>query len=240
MTINKLIKMINESNYIVFFGGAGVSTGSGLKDFRGEDGLYKNKFMNRTPEYLLSIDCLINEPELFYDYYKTYFLNTKVKPNNAHSIIAKLEEMGKVKAVITQNIDDLHQQAGSKNVYELHGSVHRNYSIDGKNKYTGTDIITNSPGIPFTKDNVLIRPDVTLYGEPLNEEIVSGAINEISKADMIIVAGTSLTVYPAASFIHHFKGKYLVGINLEELNLPFFIKGKVEEVLSQIDLNKIK
>ena len=208
--IEKLQNLIDSSNNIVFFGGAGVSTESGIKDFRGKNGLYKIK-SDRPPEYMLSHECLINEPELFFEYYKNNMDCRNYKPNITHKYLKKLEDTGKLKAIITQNIDALHQKAGSKNVLELHGSTYRNYCQNCKKEYPA-NYIFESIGIPKCHCGGIIRPDVILYGEMLPESFVY-AQNYISHADLLIVAGTSLTVEPASSLLNYFNGKNLVIIN---------------------------
>ena len=209
--VAKLQKLIDESDNIIFFGGAGVSTDSGIKDFRGKDGLYKEKqLVNRSPEYMLSIKCLINEPKIFFEYYKNKMNCLDAEPNITHKYLTKLESTGKLKAIITQNIDGLHQKAGSKNVLELHGTTlkchcmkcHKEY--DGKLLYEG--------GIPKCTCGGTLRPDIVLYGEML-PDCFNDAIYLLSKADLLIVAGTSLTVEPAASLVRLFNGKHLVIIN---------------------------
>ena len=223
-TVNKLETLrtwVEESNNIVFFGGAGVSTESGIPDFRSKDGLYNQhdvKFEKYSPEYLLSRDCLYNNPKVFYEFYMQKMDARNFKPNITHKVLAKLEEMGKLKAVVTQNIDGLHQAAGSKNVYEIHGTTSKNYCHKCKKEY-GSDYIFNSEGIPKCECGGLIRPDVTLYGENLPKEAVNNAVNVISEADMLIIAGTSLQVYPAANFIYEFQGDHLVVIHKEELKI---------------------
>lgn len=220
--INKLLTFIKESQNIVFFGGAGVSTESGIPDFRSKDGLYNQhdvRFEKYNPEYLLSRDCLYNEPKVFYEFYRQKMDTRTIEPNITHKVLAKLEKMGKLSAVVTQNIDGLHQQAGSEKVYELHGTTKKNYChICGK-KYPSDIIFTNRNVIPKCECGGLIRPYVTLYGESLPEEAVNGAVKSIRNADMLIIAGTSLKVYPAANFIYEFKGKHMVVINKEELRL---------------------
>lgn len=212
--IELLQELIDKSNNIVFFGGAGVSTESGIKDFRGKNGLYKENKDNNlkvSPEYMLSIDCLINEPKMFFDYYRTNLDCTKYLPNITHKYLASLEEKGKLKAIITQNIDGLHQKAGSKNVLEIHGTTVKNYCMKCNKEYPG-DFIFKSNNIPKCNCGGIIRPDVVLYGEMLPDSF-NRAIEYISKADLLIVAGTSLTVMPASSLINYFHGKYLVIIN---------------------------
>ena len=220
--INKLLEFIVESNNIVFFGGAGVSTESGIPDFRSKDGLYNQhdvQFEKYNPEYLLSRDCLYNESKVFYEFYRQKMDTRNIKPNITHKVLARLEEVGKLRAVVTQNIDGLHQLAGSKNVYELHGTTQKNYCrICGK-KYPSDILFTSKEDVPKCECGGLIRPYVTLYGESLPEDAVNGAINAIRNADMLIIAGTSLKVYPAANFIYDFKGKHMVVINKEELKV---------------------
>ncbi len=206
-----LQNLIDESNNIVFFGGAGVSTESGLKDFRGKDGLYTTSYLDKSPEYMLSNKCLYNETDLFFDYYRQTMDCSKVKPNVTHKYLTKLEKTGKLKAIITQNIDGLHQKAGSKNVLELHGTTYKNYCDDCHKEFPG-DYIFKSTGVPLCSCGGIIRPGIVLYGEQLPKDFEL-AIDYISKADLLIVAGTSLTVYPAAGLIDYFKGKHLVIIN---------------------------
>jgi NAD-dependent deacetylase len=211
--IEKLQELIDNSNYIVFFGGAGVSTESGIKDFRGKNGLYKekNKYSIYPPEYLLSNSCLMDEPELFFNYYREKMDARSIKPNITHNYLKKLEDIGKLKAIVTQNIDGLHQKAGSKNVLEVHGTTYKCHCMKCNKEYPG-DIIFSSSGIPKCDCGGTIRPNVTLYGEMLPEDF-DIARKEISKADLLIVAGTSLTVQPASSLINYFNGKHLVIIN---------------------------
>ena len=214
--IDELKKMINESNYIVCFTGAGVSTESGLKDFRSKDGLYnqKNKY-GYEPEYLLSHDCFINHQEEFFEYYKDNLNSLNIKPNIVHNYLKTLEDKNKLKAIITQNIDGLHTIAGSKNVYEVHGTTYSNHCIKC-NKQFDANYVFNSKGVPYCTCGGIIKPDVVLYGEMLPEEAFTNSINEIQKADMLIVLGSSLTVYPASGLINYFNGKYLVIINKDK------------------------
>ncbi len=233
MTIQR---MIRESGKIVFFGGAGVSTESGIPDFRSEDGLYRQKY-SVPPETILSSDYFYAHTGAFYDFYRDKMLCLSAKPNAAHFALAKLEREGKLSAVVTQNIDGLHQAAGSKNVFELHGSVHRNTCLRCKKQYS-TEFILKSKGAPRCACGGIVKPDVVLYGEPLDSATVDGAVNAIRDADMLIVAGTSLSVYPAAGFIGYFQGKHSVLINRDET--PFddrcelVVRGKVGEVLSDL------
>ena len=209
--VKELQEIIDNSDNIVFFGGAGVSTESGIKDFRGKDGLYKEKYNNYPPEYMLSIDCLLKEPRLFFDYYRKNLDSLDIKPNITHNYLKKLEDKGKLQAIITQNIDGLHQKAGSKNVLEVHGTTYRNYCMQCKKEYPN-DYIFKSEGITKCSCGGIIRPDVVLYGETLPNTF-NIALDYIKKADVLIVAGTSLTVNPAASMIRFFKGKHLIIIN---------------------------
>lgn len=208
----QLKEIIQDSENIVFFGGAGVSTASGIPDFRSTDGLYSQKY-DYPPEVILSHTFFIKHTDVFYKFYRDKMIYLDAKPNTCHITLAKLEKEGKLKAVITQNIDGLHQAAGSKRVYELHGSVYRNFCMDCGSFYTVNHII-NTQGIPrCTLCGGIVKPDVVLYEESLDNECINGAIDAISKADVLIVGGTSLTVYPAASFINCFCGRKLVLIN---------------------------
>jgi len=236
VTISDLQDLINKANRIVFFGGAGVSTESGLKDFRSDDGLYSSKFSNYRPEEILSHSFLMNYPEVFFDYYKKVFIQgaLHVKPNAAHKYLAKLESNGKNITIITQNIDNLHQIAGSKNVIELHGSIYRNYSIKTLQRYDGIDIILNSDSVPRTNTGEMIRPDVTLYEEPLDNEVISNAIDALKSGDLLIIGGTSLTVYPAANLINYFEGNNVVAINRDYIPIKNFIQGNIGEIFSKL------
>lgn len=231
-----LKEMIKESNRIVFFGGAGVSTESGIPDFRSEDGLYRQKY-SVPPEVILSADYFHAHTEEFYEFYRDKMLCLSAKPNAAHEKLAEWERAGKLSAVVTQNIDGLHQAAGSRKVFELHGSVHRNYCLKCKKQYSA-EFILKSEGIPRCTCGGLVKPDVVLYGEPLDEDTVAGAVHSIRNADMLIVAGTSLSVYPAAGFVGYFRGKHRVLINRDET--PFdgecdlVVHEKVGEVLSKL------
>ena len=214
MKIEKLKEIIKTSNNIVFFGGAGVSTESNIPDFRSSNGVFNQKLnIHFTPEQLVSHSFYVKHTKEFYDFYKSKLIYPEAKPNKAHIALAKLEQIGKLKAIITQNIDGLHQMAGSKNVFELHGSVHRNYCTKCGAFYD-IDFILNSKDIPIcNKCRGSVKPDVVLYEENLDNNIVNGAINAIENADTLIIGGTSLVVYPAAGLIDYFKGKNLVLIN---------------------------
>ncbi|WP_167958907.1 NAD-dependent protein deacylase [Anaerosporobacter faecicola] len=212
--IEQFVTILQSSNNIVFFGGAGVSTESGIPDFRSSNGLYSKKLnQSFTPEQAVSHTFFIQHPEEFYDFYKQNLIYPDAKPNNCHYALAKLEKMGKLKAVVTQNIDGLHQGAGSKVVYELHGSVLRNYCTQC-NAFYDVDYVLNTNGIPHCKKcNGIVKPDVVLYEEGLDDEIIENAIHAIATADTLIIGGTSLVVYPAAGLINYFQGKNLVLIN---------------------------
>ncbi|ATW24641.1 NAD-dependent protein deacylase [Candidatus Formimonas warabiya] len=209
--LEKLRKMIEESENIVFFGGAGVSTESGIPDFRSVDGLYHQRY-KYPPETILSHSFFMKCPDEFYQFYREKMLFTDAKPNKAHLALADLEQRGKLKAVVTQNIDGLHQAAGSKNVFELHGSVHRNFCMVCGKPYRLEDI-KHAKGVPHCSCGGMIKPDVVLYEEPLNDETMRRSAEYISKADMLIIGGTSLVVYPAAGLINYYRGKKLVLIN---------------------------
>lgn len=209
-----LINYIKEAKKIVFFGGAGVSTESGLKDFRSKDGLYNEKY-KYNPEEILSHHFFIENTDEFYRFYKDKLNSLNYKPNKTHYVLKKMEDKGILSAIITQNIDGFHSMAGNKNVYELHGSVLRNYCIKC-HKFYDAEYIFNSKGIPKCICGSIIKPDVVLYEESLNEETLLSAIKEIEEADLLIIGGTSLTVYPAASLINYFHGKHIVLINKDE------------------------
>lgn len=212
--ISTLRSWIQESNRIVFFGGAGVSTESGIPDFRSVDGLYHQKF-DYPPETILSHSFFFSHTAEFYKFYREKMLVTDIQPNRAHLALAKLEQQGKLSAVVTQNIDGLHQKAGSRQVYELHGSVHRNYCRKCRKFYTAEDLMELDL-VPKCACGGTIKPDVVLYEESLDDDCITGAVNAIAAADLLIVGGTSLTVYPAAGLIHYYRGHRLVLINRDE------------------------
>ena len=214
MSIEKLSKILKESNNIVFFGGAGISTESGIPDFRSETGLYKtDSGLGYPPEVMLSHTFFMGHIKDFFKFYKEKMIYTEAKPNSAHLALSALEKNGKLKAVVTQNIDGLHQVAGSKNVYELHGSVHRNYCTKCHAFYD-LNFILESGDIPkCSKCGGTVKPDVVLYEEGLDDDVIKGAVNAIGHADTLIIGGTSLAVYPAAGLINYFKGKNLILIN---------------------------
>ncbi len=218
--ISELAKILDDGRDIVFFGGAGVSTESGVPDFRSKDGLYNQqdvRFENYTPEYLLSHTCLIREPEVFFEFYRQKMDARHVRPNQAHYALARLEKSGKLSAVVTQNIDGLHQRAGSKNVYEIHGTTNRNYCMRCGKEYPADYIFECSSSIPKCDCGGIVRCDVTLYEEQLPQKEAEGAVRAISRADVLIIGGTSLTVYPAASYVSYFRGSKLVIINKDHL-----------------------
>ena len=220
--ILKLKEMIDSSKNIVFFGGAGVSTESGIPDFRSKNGLYNQhdvQFDMYQPEYLLSHSCLVNEPKVYYEFHRQKMDTRNIEPNNAHRYLAALEKEGKLKAVVTQNIDGLHQKAGSKTVYEIHGSALRNYCMNCGKEYPSDYIFESDEPIPKCSCGGTIRPDITLYEEGLPDTEVDGAIKAIASADMLMIGGTSLSVYPAASFINYFRGNKLAIINESDIEV---------------------
>lgn len=235
--IAKLQQMIDESHNIVFFGGAGVSTESHIPDFRSTDGLYHQTYQY-PPEVMVSHTFFVQKTEEFFGFYKNKMIFTDAKPNPAHLKLAQLEKAGKLSAVVTQNIDGLHQAAGSQNVFELHGSVHRNY-CQKCGKFYDVDYIVNSKGIPCCEDcGGIVKPDVVLYEEGLDSATIQGAVRAISNADMLIIGGTSLVVYPAAGMIDYFRGKYLVVLNRDatsrDKQADLCITDPIGEVLGQI------
>lgn len=234
--IKKLKNIIDKSNNIVFFGGAGVSTESGIKDFRGKDGLNKQKFDYPT-EYYLSSQCFSLEPELFFDFYRVNMNALDAKPNITHLYLTKLEKKNKLKAIMTQNIDGLHQKAKSKNVLELHGTIYKNHCIKCNKEYDAKYIF-NSTGIPKCSCSGIIKPDVVLYGEMLPESF-SIAQKYISKAETLIVAGTSLTVEPASSLVRLFNGKNLVIINSDSTPYDYLATLVINDSLKNV-ISKLK
>lgn len=231
-----LKKYVEECSSVVFFGGAGVSTESGIPDFRSTDGLYHQEW-SYPPETILSHTFFVKHTEEFYRFYRKKMICPDAKPNAAHKKLALMEERGKLSAVVTQNIDGLHQMAGSRKVYELHGSVHRNY-CQRCGAYYDAQYILNSEGIPRCSCGGIIKPDVVLYEEGVDNQVIQGAVRAISQADMLIIGGTSLSVYPAAGLIDYFDGKYLVVINRDptprDRNADLLIQENIGEVLSGI------
>lgn len=237
--IAELQKIIDEGQNIIFFTGAGVSTDSGIPDFRSQDGLYHQKY-KYPPEEIVSHSFFKNHTEEFYEFYKDKMLNPDAKPNYTHQFIARLEEEGKSLGVVTQNIDGLHQKAGSKHVYELHGSVARNYCMKC-HKCFNVDYVASSEGVPHCDScGGLIKPDVVLYEEALDDKVVNGAVHAIAKADVLIILGTSLVVYPAAGLIRYFRGDKLVLINKSvtpyDSNADLLIQDTFMNVLPKIKI----
>ena len=234
--VPELERLIQAHQNIVFFGGAGVSTESGIPDFRSVDGLYHQKF-KYPPETMLSHTFYETHTAEFFDFYRQKLIVHGAKPNAAHLRLAKLEREGKCKAVVTQNIDGLHQAAGSKQVYELHGSVHRNY-CEKCGKFYDLDHILHTTGVPRCDCGGIIKPDVVLYEEALNDRVIDGAVNAIAQADLLIVGGTSLNVWPAAGLINYFRGDRLALINkspvARDLAAGLVITDPIGEVLSQL------
>ena len=232
----KLKEWIDGSDNIVFFGGAGVSTESGIPDFRSVDGMYNQKY-KYPPETIISHSFYVKKPEEFYKFYKDRMIFTDAKPNGAHKALAKLEKEGKLKAVITQNIDGLHQLAGSREVLELHGSIHRNYCTRCGQFYD-LDYVKNSQGIPHCSCGGMIKPDVVLYEEGLDQKVLRKSVEYIARADMLIVGGTSLVVYPAAGLIDYYRGNKLVLINKSatsrDSQADLVISDSIGQVLSAV------
>ena len=245
---DKLNRIINDSKKTVFFGGAGVSTESGIPDFRSKDGLYNVRdvqFEQYEPEYLLSIDCLERDTDVFFEFYRQKLETSGIQPNKAHYKLAELEQAGKLLAVVTQNIDGLHQAAGSKRIYELHGSTLRNFCMDCRAPYD-IDFIADSAdspdGLPrCAKCGGLVKPDVVLYEEGLDDNVINGAVQAIAAADTLIIGGTSLVVYPAAGLINYFNGNNLVLINKSETaadsKADLVIHDSIGKVFSQIKVS---
>ena len=234
--IHMLAQWLRESSYAVAFTGAGCSTESGLPDFRSPDGLYNQKY-DYPPEQILSHSFFVRHTDEFFKFYRDKMLAPWAKPNNAHKKLAQLEQAGIIKSVITQNIDGLHQAAGSRAVYELHGSVNRNYCMKC-HKFYPMDYVSGCSGVPLCECGGIVKPDVVLYEEGLDSGVINGAVNEILRSDLLIVAGTSLTVYPAAGLIDYFTGSRLVLINLggtdADSAAQLVIHGRAGEVLGQI------
>ena len=236
--LEQLQKIIDEHDNIVFFGGAGVSTESGIPDFRSQDGLYHQKY-DYPPETILSHTFFMRYPEEFYKFYQDKMLCDTAKPNAAHLKLAELEKAGKLRAVITQNIDNLHQMAGSRNVLELHGSVHRNYCMKC-GKFYDFSYMKHAKGVPHCACGGIIKPDVVLYEEGLDNHVIDESVRAISQAQVLIIGGTSLAVYPAAGLIDYFRGEYLIVINKSSTprdgNADLLIKEPIGKVFSQIQV----
>ena len=234
MDIDKIVDMIVESDNIVFFGGAGVSTESGVPDFRSATGLYNQQNdSGYSPEYMLSHDFLIDDNEGFSNYYKENLILPEVKPNITHHVLAELERRGKLKAIVTQNIDGLHQMAGSKNVLEIHGNLRDHYCMSCGKRYPQEEILTKK-GAVYCDCGGFIRPDVVLYGEMLPEHVVGQAVEAIAQADVLIIAGTSLVVYPAASFIRYYRGHKSIMINKEVTGGDRFANYVIHDSLGKV------
>ena len=236
--IEEFKKIIEKSKRIAFFGGAGVSTESGILDFRSIDGLYNQKY-DYPPETILSFMFFASNTLEFYRFYREKMLVLDAKPNAAHLKLAHWEQMGKMSGIVTQNIDGLHQMAGSKKVFELHGSIYRNYCVECGKSY-GPEFIAESKGIPRCSCGGIVKPDVVLYGEPLDEYVMRGAIGAICKADLLIVGGTSLNVYPAAGLLDYFSGDHLVLINRDQTPMDskadLVFHEPIGKLLSSIDI----
>ena len=234
--IEELQKIIDDSSRIVFFGGAGVSTESGIPDFRSADGIYHQQY-KYSPEQVVSHRFFMQHTEAFYDFYKEKMMILDAKPNPAHYKLAELEQAGKLTAVVTQNIDGLHQAAGSRTVYELHGSIHRNYCMEC-GRFYDAEYVKKTSGIPRCECGGVIKPDVVLYEEGLDPKTIQGAVEAIAAADTLIIGGTSLVVYPAAGFIDYFGGKHLVVINKSEtaktVRAELSIAAPIGEIFSKI------
>lgn len=234
--VRKLQEIIDDSRRIVFFGGAGVSTESGIPDFRSAEGIYHQHY-KYAPEQVVSHSFFKAHPDVFYEFYKEKMMCLEAEPNAAHRKLAQLEEAGRLTAVITQNIDGLHQKAGSKKVYELHGSIHRNY-CQKCGRFYDAAFVKETPGIPRCECGGIIKPDVVLYEESLDSMTIEKSIRAIAEADTLIIGGTSLVVYPAAGFIDYFRGKHLVVINksatAREVGAQLSISAPIGEILGQI------
>ena len=238
--IRALQEIMDRSRRIVFFGGAGVSTASGIPDFRSAEGLYAEEEDGVSPEMILSKSFFYLQPERFFDYYRRHLLYPEAKPNAAHRKLFELEQADKLRGIVTQNVDGLHKAAGNIRVYELHGNVHENYCMECNASYP-LEAVLRAEGIPRCECGGVIRPNVVLYGEPLEKYVCIGAIREITNADTLIVAGTSLAVEPAASFIGHFRGRNLIVINREptpvDSGAQLVIHDDVAEVFDQLGKN---
>ena len=234
--IEELQKIIDDSSRIVFFGGAGVSTESGIPDFRSADGIYHQKY-KYSPEQVVSHSFFVQYTEAFFEFYKEKMMILDAQPNPAHCRLAELEKEGKLTAVVTQNIDGLHQAAGSRKVYELHGSIHRNYCMEC-GRFYDAEYVKEAEGVPRCECGGIIKPDVVLYEEGLDQKTIQGAVEAIDAADTLIIGGTSLVVYPAAGFIDYFRGKHLVVINKSEtaktVRAELSIAAPIGEIFSKI------
>lgn len=237
--INEVKKIIKESNNIVFFGGAGVSTASGVPDFRSATGLYnRDNDSDYSPEYMLSHEFFTNHPDKFMDYARENLMIDGIKPNDCHKALAKLEKMGKLKGVITQNIDSLHQEAGSKNVIELHGNLRDYYCLSCGKNFDLSYVKNFDHEVKCDECGGLVRPDIVLYGESLDQGNLSYAVKLISEADVLIVGGTSLVVYPAAGLIDFYRGSKLVVINMDptpkDKNADYLLQGDISKIMKEL------
>lgn len=239
--VRKLQEIIDDSKNIVFFGGAGVSTESGIPDFRSADGIYHQHY-KYSPEQVISHSFFKAHPDVFYEFYKDKMMYLNALPNQAHKKLAQLEDAGRLKAVITQNIDGLHQKAGSRTVYELHGSIYRNY-CQKCGRFYGAVYVKTVPGVPRCECGGIIKPDVVLYEESLDSKVIEKSVRAIAEADTLIIGGTSLVVYPAAGFIDYFHGKHLVVINksatAREVGAELTISAPIGEILGQIKVKPL-
>ena len=238
--MNELQEIIRRGKRIVFFGGAGVSTASGIPDFRSEDGLYRQKWGDLTPEMMLSQSFFYLHPDRFFEFYREYMLHPDARPNAAHHFLFQLEQKKKLRGIVTQNIDGLHRMAGNRLVYEIHGSVHENYCMDCNRPYD-LNWVLHTSGVPrCEKCGGVVKPYVVLYGEAPDKYTCMGACREISNCDVLIVAGTSLAVQPAAGFIDYFRGRDLVVINRESTSADsratLVLQGDVNEILGNIQM----
>ena len=237
--IDTLTSWLDEASSAVFFGGAGVSTASGIPDFRSAAGLYARANVGRTPEYLLSHQCLMGEPEVFFAFHRANLVHPEALPNAAHRGLATLEARGRLAAVVTQNIDGLHQAAGSRVVHELHGSVARNHCLGPARHRFALREIPDLPVVPVCpRCGAMVRPDVVLYGEVLDEDVVDQAVTAIEQADMVLVGGTSLAVFPAAGLLRHYRGRRLGLVNLGETRMDeaadLVIHAPIDEVMAEV------
>ena len=236
--LQQLSQMIGRAQRMAFLGGAGLSTESGIPDFRSSNGVYAAlKAYGRPPEELLSHDFFVRHPDVFFDYYRKYLIRPEAKPNPAHYALARLEQQGKLTAVVTQNIDELHQRAGSRNVLELHGSVYRNHCMECGKSWP-VEAVLEADGVPRCTCGGVIKPDVVLYGEGLNSATLTAAVEAIAAADMLLIGGTQLSVYPAAGLVDYFHGKDLAVINLSatprDAQAALTIRRPIGEVLAEV------
>ncbi|MGI5951341.1 MAG: NAD-dependent protein deacylase [Brooklawnia sp.] len=238
--VKTLTKWFDEARSAVFFGGAGVSTASGIPDFRSAAGLYASQSnIGRSPEYLLSHECLMGEPEEFYAFHRAELVRPDARPNRAHTALAELEEHRRLAAIVTQNIDGLHQMAGSATVHEVHGSLARNYCLGSQRHQFSLDQIPDEPVVPMCPHcAAMVRPDVVLYGESLDSAVVEASVTAIARADLVVVGGTSLVVYPAAGFLQYYTGDRLAVVNLGETGMDsradLLINAPIDQVLGEV------